>query len=37
VRWDATGRNGSRVSSGVYFYVLETPERTVRNALIVAK
>jgi flagellar hook capping protein FlgD len=37
VRWDGIGRNGSHVPSGVYFYVLETPERTIRNALVVAK
>jgi hypothetical protein len=37
VRWDATRKGGSRVSSGVYFYVLETPDRTIRNALVVAK
>ena len=37
VRWDATRRNGSRVPSGVYFYVLETPERTVKHDLVVAR
>jgi len=36
-RWDGTARNGSRVASGVYFYILETPERTVKRALVVAK
>jgi len=37
VAWDGTSRTGSRVASGVYFYVLETPERTVKSQLVVAK
>ena len=37
VTWDGTSRSGSRVASGVYFYVLETPERTVKSQLVVAK
>jgi PKD repeat protein len=37
VRWDGTSRTGGRVASGVYFYVLQTPERTVKSQLVVAK
>jgi hypothetical protein len=37
VGWDGTTRDGSRVSSGVYFYVLQTPERTVKSQLVVMK
>ncbi len=37
VGWDGTSRTGSRVASGVYFYVLQTPERTVKSQLVVAK
>ncbi len=37
VAWDGTSRSGSRVASGVYFYVLETPGRTVKSQLVVAK
>jgi len=37
VTWDGTTRNGSRASSGVYFYVLQTPERTVKSQIVVAK
>jgi len=37
VGWDGTSRAGSRVASGVYFYVLETPDRTVKSQLVVAK
>jgi len=37
VMWDGTTRSGSRVSSGVYYYVLTTPERTVKSHLVVAK
>jgi hypothetical protein len=36
VAWDGTGRSG-RVSSGVYFYVLQTPDRTFKSQLVVAK
>jgi len=37
VRWDGTTRMGSRVSSGVYFYVLETPSGVFKNSLVVAR
>jgi flagellar hook assembly protein FlgD len=37
VGWDGTARNGSRASSGVYFYVLRTPERTAKNQLVMMK
>jgi len=37
VRWDGTTRAGTRVASGVYFYVLQTPEATVKSQLVVAK
>ncbi len=37
VRWDGTSRAGTRVASGVYFYVLSTPEQTVKSQLVVAK
>jgi PKD repeat protein len=37
VRWDGSTRTGTRVASGVYFYVLQTPERTVKSQLVVAK
>jgi len=37
VAWDGTSRSGSRVSSGVYFYVLQTPERTFKSQLVVTK
>ncbi|HYR51425.1 MAG TPA: Ig-like domain-containing protein [Candidatus Dormibacteraeota bacterium] len=37
VAWDGTARSGSRVSSGVYFYVLQTPERTFKSQLVVTK
>jgi PKD repeat protein len=37
VRWDGSTRTGTKVASGVYFYVLQTPERTVKSQLVVAK
>ena len=37
VGWDGTSRQGARVASGVYFYVLQTPELTVKSHLVVAK
>ncbi len=37
VTWDGSSRSGGRVASGVYFYVLQTPERTVKSHLVVAK
>jgi len=37
VRWDGTARSGSRVASGVYFYVLETPQGTVKQGLVLAR
>ncbi|HZI89224.1 MAG TPA: PKD domain-containing protein, partial [Candidatus Polarisedimenticolia bacterium] len=37
VRWDGTTRTGSRAASGVYFYVLTSPEGTVKSQLVVAK
>ena len=37
VAWDGTSRSGSRVSSGVYFYVLQTPERIFKSQLVVTK
>ncbi len=37
IGWDGTSRAGSRVASGVYFYVLQTAERTVKSQLVVAK
>ena len=37
VRWDGTSTDGSRVSSGVYYYVLETPEGSERSRIVVAK
>ncbi|HMI32210.1 MAG TPA: PKD domain-containing protein, partial [Candidatus Limnocylindrales bacterium] len=37
VAWDGTARNGSRVSSGVYFYVLDTPERSVKSQLVMMR
>jgi hypothetical protein len=37
VAWDGTSRSGSKVSSGVYFYVLQTPERIFKSQLVVTK
>jgi hypothetical protein len=37
VPWNGTSRDGSRVSSGVYFYVLQTPDGMTRNQLVVVK
>ena len=37
VTWDGVKRDGSSVSSGVYYYVLETPERVVKERLVIAK
>jgi hypothetical protein len=37
VRWDGTGTDGSRLSSGVYFFVLETPDRTMREGVVLAR
>ena len=37
VRWDGTTRTGTRVASGVYFYVLRTPEGMFKSQLVVAK
>jgi len=37
VPWDGTSRDGSRVSSGVYFFVLQTPDGMTRNQLVVVK
>jgi hypothetical protein len=37
VGWDGTSRQGARVASGVYFYLLQTPEATVKSNLVVAK
>ncbi|GAB1367450.1 hypothetical protein MASR1M36_23220 [Candidatus Cloacimonadaceae bacterium] len=35
--WDATDNNGKKVSSGVYFYRLSTPETTKVQKLLVLK
>ena len=37
VRWNATDKDGSSVSSGVYFYTLETPGRVMQSSVVVAK
>jgi hypothetical protein len=37
VPWNGTSRDGSRVSSGVYFFVLQTPDGMTRNQLVVVK
>jgi flagellar hook assembly protein FlgD len=37
VRWDGSTRAGTRAASGVYYYVLRTPERTVKSQLVIAK
>ncbi len=37
LRWDGLARDGSRVSSGVYFYVLETPSVTTKQSLVLAR
>ena len=37
VRWGGTSVTGSKVSSGVYFYVLKTAEGTVKDQLVVTK
>ena len=37
VPWNGTSRDGSRVSSGVYFYVLQTPDGMARDQLVVLK
>ena len=36
-RWDGTATNGSRLSSGVYFFVLETPEGTTKEGVALAR
>jgi len=37
VGWDGKAGNGSQAASGVYFYVLQTPERTVKSQLVMMK
>ncbi len=37
VRWNGTTETGARVSSGVYYYVLKTPEGMVKNQIILAR